>query len=571
MHAYRPTITGSRHMISAGHHAAAHAGFTMLEAGGNAIDAGVAAGIALGVLHTDLVNFAGVAPMMIYLAEKREVVTIDGLGTWPRAADINVFIRQYGGKMPPGILRTVIPAAPYAWITALERYGTMGFGEVAQAAIRFARDGFAMHWLMAGYIEDNEADYRRWPESERVFLPKGRPPRAGEVFAQPELARTLQYMADQEQVHAGQGRVAGLHAARDAFYRGDIAATIAQYHREHGGWVTMQDLGDYRVRFEPPVTTRFGDIDLYACGPWCQGPVLPQALNILSGLDLKAMGHNATAYIHAVTEALKLAFADRHAYYGDPAFVDVPVAQLLSTAYADKRRAAFDSRHAASGMPPAGIVDGRSLPGAPVLGVNQPTPALEPGTSYVCVVDRHGNAFSATPSDASNATPVIPGIGLCPSSRGSQSWCDPALPASVAPGKRPRLTCSPALAMRGGKAYMPFGSPGNDVQPQAMLQVFLNLHVFGMDLQTAVEAPRFATYSFPSSSEPHTYLPARLALENRVAKPTGEALRAMGHDITWWPDWEEAAGAVCAVRVNPETGMLEGGADPRRLSYALGW
>ncbi len=571
MHTYRPTITGSRHMISAGHHAAAHAGYNILEAGGNAIDAGVAAGIALGVLHTDLVNFAGVAPMIIYLAEQREVVTIDGLGTWPRAADINVFIQQYGGKMPPGILRTVIPAAPYAWITALERYGTMRFGDVAQAAIRLARDGFAMHWLMAGYIAEHEADYRRWPESERVFMPRGKPPRAGELFTQPDLARTLQYMVDQETAHAGAGRSAGLHAARDAFYCGDIAATIAHYHRDNGGWVTMQDMADYRVRFEPPVSTRFGDIDLYACGPWCQGPVLPQALNILSGLELKAMGHNSPAYIHAVTEALKLAFADRHAYYGDPAFVDVPMAQLLSPAYANERRKALDPHRAAAGMPAAGIVDQRELAGAPTPSADQATPALEPGTSYVCTIDRHGNAFSATPSDASNATPVIPGTGLCPSSRGSQSWCDPALPASVAPGKRPRLTCSPALALRNGKAYMPFGSPGNDVQPQAMLQAFLNLHVFGMDVQAAVEAPRFATYSFPSSSEPHTYLPARLTLESHVPRATGEALTAMGHDVTWWPKLAEAAGAVCAVRVNPETGILEGGADPRRLSYALGW
>jgi gamma-glutamyltranspeptidase/glutathione hydrolase len=558
-------------MILAGHHAAAHAGFTILEAGGNAIDAGVAAGIALGVLHTDLVNFAGVAPMIVYLADQGEVLSIDGLGVWPRAADINVFIRQYGGKMPPGILRTVIPAAPYAWITALEHYGTMSFGDVAQAAIRFARDGFAMHWLMAGYIEDNEKDYRRWPESQRVFMPNGRPPREGELFVQAELARTLQYMVDQEKAFAGKGRVAGLHAARDAFYKGDIAATIANYHREHGGWVTMQDMADYRVRFEPPVMTRFGDIDLHACGPWCQGPVLPQALNILAGLDLKAMGHNSTAYIHAVTEALKLVFADRHAYYGDPHFVDVPMKQLLSKGYAEQRRKAFNPSKAAPGMPAAGVVDQRTLAGAPTLSPYQPTPSLEPGTSYVCVVDRHGNAFSATPSDASNATPVIPGIGLCPSSRGSQSWCDLKLPASVAPGKRPRLTCSPALALRDCKAYMPFGSPGNDVQPQAMLQVFLNLHVFGMDLQSAIEAPRFASYSFPSSSEPHTYLPARLTLENRIAGAKGDALKAMGHDVTWWPDLEEAAGAVCAVRVNPQTGVLEGGADPRRLSYALGW
>lgn len=569
MPAYRPTLTGTRHMIAAGHHAAAHAGFTVLEAGGNAVDAGVAAGIALGVLQTDLVNFAGVAPMMIYAADRGEVVTIDGLGTWPRQADINVFIKRHGGRMPPGILRTVIPAAPYAWLAALEKFGTMRFGEVAQAAIRLAREGFAMHWLMAGFIAEHEEDYRRWPSSAEVFLPKGRPPKVGELFVQSDLARTLQYMADEEAAHAKGGRVAGLHAARDAFYRGDIAAAIARYHRENEGWVTMEDMGTYSVTFEPPVRTRFGDIDLYACGPWCQGPALPQALNIVSGLDLRKLGHNSPQYIHVVTEALKLAFADRQRYYADPRFVKVPIDVLLSEPYAAERRKEIDPRKAAPGMPAAGNAGRAAAPKLP-----EPTrgeAVQEPDTSYVAVIDRYGNAFSATPSDASSATPVIPGTGLCPSSRGSQSWCDPEHPAAVAPGKRPRLTCNPAMALRNGRALMPFGSPGNDVQPQAMLQVFLNLNVFGMDLQAAVEAPRFATFSFPASSEPHAYYPARLNLEQRISRGTGDALAALGHDVNWWPELERRAGAVCAVRVNPDTGILEGGADPRRLAYALGW
>jgi gamma-glutamyltranspeptidase/glutathione hydrolase len=571
MPAYRPTLTGTRHMIAAGHHAAAHAGFTVLEAGGNAVDAGVAAGIALGVLQTDLVNFAGVAPMMIYVADRREVVTIDGLGIWPRAADINVFVKRHGGKMPPGILRTVIPAAPYAWLTALEKFGTMGFGDVAQAAIRLAREGFAMHWLMAGFIAEHEEDYRRWPSSAEVFLPNGRPPRVGELFVQRDLARTLQYMADEEAAHAKGGRVAGLHAARDAFYRGDIAAAIARYHREHEGWVTLEDMAAYTVTLEPPVRTRFGDIDLYACGPWCQGPALPQALNIVSGLDLRKLGHNSPQYIHVLAEALKLAFADRQRYYADPRFVKVPIDVLLSESYAAERRKCIDPRKAAPGLPAAGEA-GRAAAPKPKL----PQPARgesvqEPDTSYVAVIDRHGNAFSATPSDASSSTPVIPGTGLCPSSRGSQSWCDPDHPAAVAPGKRPRLTCNPAMALRNGRAFMPFGSPGNDVQPQAMLQVFLNLNLFGMELQAAIEAPRFATFSFPASSEPHAYYPARLNLEQRIPRGTGEALAALGHDVNWWPELERRAGAVCAVRVNPDTGILEGGADPRRLAYALGW
>ena len=570
MHAYRPTLTGTRHMISAGHHAAAHAGFMILEAGGNAIDAGVAAGMALGVLQTDLVNFAGVAPMMLYLADRREVVTIDGLGSWPRAADIRVFIEQHGGKMPPGILRTVIPAAPYAWITALEKFGTMSFGEVAQAAVRFASDGFAMHWLMGQYVEENQNSYRRWPSSAEVFLPNGAPPKIGDIFVQRDLGRTIQYMADQEAAHAKRGRVAGLHAARDAFYRGDIAQAIAKYHRDNGGWVTLEDMAAYAVSFEQPYAVRYRDLELYTCGPWCQGPVLAQALNILKGCDLAALGHNSPRYVHIVTEALKLAFADRHRYYGDPKFVDVPMAALLDEAYAEQRRQCIDEFKAAPGMPAAGEV-GSALPRQKSPPATRGEPVSEPDTSYVCVIDRDGNAFSATPSDGSSATPVIPGTGLCPSSRGSQGWCDPSLPGAVAPGKRPRLTCSPAMVLRDGKACMPFGSPGNDVQPQAMLQVFLNLNLFGMDLQSAVEAPRFATYSYPASSEPHAYHPARLNLERRIPQATADTLSALGHDIKWWPELEWRAGAVCAIHVNPDTGVLEGGADPRRLAYALGW
>jgi len=570
MQPFRPVVTGTRHMISAGHHAAAHAGFTVLEAGGNAIDAGVAAGIALGVLQTDRVNFAGVAPIMIYLAQSREVITIDGLGTWPRAASIDVFNREYGGKMPPGILRTVIPAAPYAWITALERFGTMSFGEVAAAAIRLARDGFAMHWFMAEYLDEHQDDYRQWPSSAEVFLPGGVPPQVGDLFVQRDLARTLQYMADQEAAHAGGGRVAGLKAARDAFYRGDIAGAIADYHRAHGGWVTREDMAEYQVSFEPPLRTKFEGVDLFTCGPWCQGPVLAQALQIVAGFDVRALGHNSAQYIHVLTEALKLAFADRHCYYGDPKFVDVPIDVLMSPTYADERRRRIDPARAAPGMPPAGEArDGARVQPLPPPAHGEPAPMAD--TSYVCAVDRHGNAFSSTPSDGSSATPVIPGTGLCPSSRGSQSWCDPRHPAALAPGKRPRLTPSPALVLRDGKACMPFGTPGNDIQPQAMLQVFLNVHAFGMDVQSAIEAPRFASYSYPSSSEPHAYHAGRLNIEGRIPRATGEALQKLGHDVKRWPELEWRAGAVCAIRVNPQTGILEGGADPRRPAYALGW
>src|SRR5262249_18306222 len=304
------------------------------------------------------------------LSGPRKLVNIDGLGTWPRAAAIDYFRREHAGAMPPGILRTVMPAAPAAWIKALHEHGTMSFGEVAQAAIRLTRDGFAMHGFMADYIRDHEDHYRRWPSSAAVFLPKGRAPQVGELFYQRELAASLQYMADEEAAHRDKGRSAGLKAARDAFYRGDIAQKIASYHREHGGWVTLEDLAAYDVRLEPPVKTEFRGIELHACGPWSQGPVLPQTLNVLSGFDLKAMGHNSVAYIHHLTEALKLSFADRHRYYGDPQFVDVPLDVLLSRDYAAARRRLIRSGEAWKEMPPAGDV--RNYPGAAAL----PEPAL---------------------------------------------------------------------------------------------------------------------------------------------------------------------------------------------------
>src|SRR5690349_22899089 len=247
---HRPTIAVTQHAISAGHYLAATAGFDILQAGGNAIDAGVAAGIALGVLQSDLVDVAGVAPIMIYLADKQEVVTIAGLGTWPKALDPQLFMREHGGKIPKGVLRTVVPAAPDAWITALRRYGTMSFGEVAAAATRLARDGFPMYPLMAASLKRHEADHRAWPSTAAVLLPNGRAPQAGEVFRQTDLAASLQYMADEEKAAAarsrnGHGRDAGLEAARDAFYRGDIAKKIVAFMKAEGGLLSADDLADY--------------------------------------------------------------------------------------------------------------------------------------------------------------------------------------------------------------------------------------------------------------------------------------------------------------------------------------
>lgn len=571
----QPMVTAARYMISSGHYLATQAGHAVLEAGGNAIDAGVAAGIALGVVHADQVQFSGVAPMIIYLAEGNETLTISGLGWWPRAARLETLLTEHGGAIPLGLLRTVVPAAPDAFILALERYGTMSFGDVAGAAIRYAREGFTMHKVMAHYIEKNVETYRRWPDNAAIFLSRGRPPGEGELFVQADLARSLQFMVDEERAASRGGRVAGLRAARDAFYRGDLARAMTRYHAEHGGWLTAQDLEEYRSEIERPLSIPFRDLEVLACGPWCQGPVLLQMLALLAGDDLAALGHNTPAYVHLVTEVMKLCFADRERYYGDPRFVRVPMDTLLAPTYAAARRRLVRPDTAWAEMPPAGHVPGvGGVHGsaAPLPSTNaEPSPALPGDTSYVAVVDRHGNAMSATPSDTSWESPIIPGLGFCPSSRGSQSWAVRGHASCVAPGKRPRLTPNPAMALRRGRWVMPFGAPGGDLQPQGMLQVLLNHVVFGMSLQDAVEAPRFVTHSFPGSFAPHPYHPGRLDLERGIGEATGEAVQALGHRVEWLPDLSIATAGVCAVAADREQGVLYGGADPRRAARAMGW
>jgi len=563
---YRSTLYGSRHAASAGHYLAAAAAFSILEAGGNAVDAGCCAGIALGVLHADEVNVAGVAPIMIRTGAGR-VVTIAGLGHWPRRIPADIFMREHKGEMPLGLLRTVVPAAPDAWITALKDFGTLSFGDVVAAAIRFARDGFSVFEYMAEQFKLHEEGYRAWPSNAAIFLPKGRPPTVGERFVQADLAATLQYMVDEERAVSHKGRIAGLEAARGAFYCGDIADRIVRYHEENGGYLSREDLASFHSRYEPPVHTRWRDFDVVTCGPWCQGPMLAQALRMLEKAGLGGLEQNSADYVHLVTEVTKAACADREYRYGDPLFVDVGLEELLSDEHVAERVRAIDRARAMPDMPgplgrPARSIDPPSLLGT--------TAQIDPDTSYCCVVDRWGNAFSATPSDASWRSPVIPGLGIVPSARGTQSRPDPRHPSGVAPGKRPRLTPNPALAVRDDGSVIPFGTPGGDVQVQAMLQVFLNAFHFGMDIQEAIEAPRFATFSFPNSFAPYTHFPGRLCLEDRFPESVLADLRDRGHKLDEkWPAWTRRACSVEAILLDSKTGFLRAGADPRQPAYAI--
>ena len=568
-----PLTRGHHYVVSAGHELAALSAFEALENGGNAIDAGVAAILTLGVVYSDQVSVAGVAPMIVRLAESGEVVTIAGVGGWPRALDADAFIERHGGAIPLGLRRTVVPAAPDACLQALERWGTMTFRDVAARAVRYAREGFPRHPVMLDYVHRYADDFRHWPENVAIWMPGGAVPAPGERLVQADLGRVLQFLCDEERA-AGDDRMAGLAAVRRAFYRGDIASRILAHQREHDGLLAADDLDSFRCQVVPSVSRRFrfgGEaVEVHTCGAWCQGPFLLEALAIAEAAGAGTQEPGTDAYLHTIAETLKLTFADREAYLGDPDFVDVPVATLIGDSYAAERSRAIDPRRASPGMPLPGRIHGHEAYLPPSAACDAP-PGPPPDTSIVCVVDGEGNALCSTPSDTSWDTPVVPGTGLAVSSRGAQSRAVPGHPSCLAPGKRPRLTPNPCLALSPGRWIMPFGTPGGDVQIQANLQTLLGHLAFGMDLQDAVEAPRLVTHSHPDSFAPHAAHPGLVTLEGRIDEATGEALAARGHRVERLADWTHWTGGVCAVRKDLETGEIEGAADPRRVSRALGW
>ena len=567
-------VMGRRWMVAAGHPLAAQAAARVLAAGGNAIDAGVAAGFMLGVVHPDMVCFAGVAPILVHLASTGETFEVSGVGPYPRRASAEFFRTQHDGQIPIGLLRTVVPAAPDAWCAALERWGTLSFADAVAGALECAEHGFPVSAFSASIMANNADRYARFPTSAAVFLRDGKAHAAGQLFVQSELAASIKEMVAAEVRSRSRGRAGAIRAARDAFYKGDIARRIVDYHQREGGLLAFEDLAEYQTEIAPAPKVRFHDYEVAACGFWCQGPVFLQMLNLIEPYDWAALGHNAPRALHILVEAMKLAFADREAYYGDPRFVKVPAEALLSKAYADLRRGLIREDRAWPEMPPAGDPEGKAAVrnghGA-ASRTGEPSHAGTLDTSYVAVIDAEGNAFSATPSDPGGVdSPVIPGLGCVVSPRGSQGWLVPGHASEVAGGKRPRLTPAPSMVLRDGRAFMAFGTPGGDVQQQAMLQVLLNITAFGMPPQQAIEAPRVATRSFPDSFWPHTNSPGRLDVERRIAPETREALARLGHVINEWPDYDWRAGAVCAAVVGRDGARL-GGADPRRGAHAIGW
>lgn len=569
----RPTVTGKSHAVSCGHPLAAAAAMRVLDRGGNAVDAGVTAAMALAILQPDIVSFAGVAPTLVFAQDTGRVTSLAGLGWWPAATDVERLRAEGGASVPEGLLRTVMPAAPATHIEVLRRFGTVTFEEAATPAMELARDGFVVYPFLASNQAARADRLRRWESSAAVFLPGNRPPAAGDVFRQTDLAGAIAGMIAAERNAAG-NRDRKLRAAHDYFYRGPIAEAISAYHARHRGFVTRDDLAAFETPVEDSIRVRYRDCEVHACDVWCQGISLLQALKILEGVDLPALGHNTPEYLHLVAEALNLAFADREAYVGDPKFVKVPTAAMLSDAYAARQLARIDRRRAFGRMPEPGNPAGTTVAGGAAQAAYAQArgkTGMSPDTIYCAVMDRFGNAYSATLSDNTDDTPVIPGTGLAISSRGCQSRLTPGHPAEVKPGKRPRLTPSPALALRDGKPYLCFGTPGGDVQSQSMLQVFLNITAFGMAAQQAVEAPRVYSANFPNSFAPHEMHPGRLSIDGHMPAGIADALAARGHDVEIWPPYPASGGAVCVVKRDPETGRLHAGADPRREAYAVAW
>jgi predicted CoA-binding protein len=385
--------------------------------------------------------------------------------------------------------------------------------------------------------------------------------------------KVITLMVEGERKARRRGRARAIRAARDVFYKGEIARRIAEFHAREGGLLEARDLAEFQVDVAPALRASFRGYEVAACGFWCQGPVLLQMLNLIEPFDFTSLGHNSPRALHLLVEATKLAFADREAYYGDPKHVKVPGDALLSKAYAEVRRALIREDRAWPSMPAAGDPDAMAALRNGAVTAGAPCAAGSPGsldTSYVAVVDAEGNGFSATPSDPNVDSPVVPGVGCVVSPRGSQGWLVPGHPSEVAPGKRPRLTPAPAMAFKDGRLFMPFGTPGGDVQQQAMLQVFLNITAYGMSPQQAVEAPRVATRSFPDSFWPHPDFPGRLDCERGIPAETRAALADLGHLVEERPDGDWRSGAVCAVVVGAD-GTLMAAADPRRGAHAIGW
>ena len=605
---FRPVVRGRRGVVAGGHPLSVEAGMRMLQRGGNAVDAGVATILAASVIEFSHFSFGGEVPILIRMnpravrkgTHQRDagVVVIEGMGTAPakatreffvnrgattratapdssatQSADLPTMAGSKSGLIPStGPLSATVPAVLDACVVALDQYGTKSLAEVMQPAIELA-DGFPIDELRVQYIRTRAPIFSQWADAKRIFLPNGKVPREGDVFVQADLARTLRAIAAVEKQNAGRGRHAALMAARDHFYRGPIGKRIGDYMQAHGGLIAAADLAGWHATVGAPAKGEYRGYEIYKTGFWAQGPMLIEVLNLLESYDLKKMGQNSPAYIHTVTEALKLGFADRDRFYGDPNFVKIP-AQLLSKNYAAMRRSLIDESRASLDQRPGDPANMKPLmASATAVAYNTtPVPEIEKANDTTCVnvIDKDGNMFSATPSGAWLPAVVAGDTGVLMGQRLQSALTDPNSPNVVAPGKRPRITLTPTLILKNGQPFMILSTPGGDNQDQALLQVLLNVIEFGMNPQEAVEAPRFDTQHYVSSFDNHEFLAGVLNVESRIPAEVIKALDGRGHKIKVQSAWGTGSSPTVIV-YDVKSGVISGGADPRRGRYAVAW
>ena len=574
----RGEFRGSRGVVAAGRTFVADAAARVMSTGGNAVDGGVAALFAAAVVEISHFGLGGEAPIVVYSARDRRVVVINGQGPAPRAATPQLFAGR--DSIPGnGPLGATVPAVVDAGAIALERYGTKSLSEVLAPAIELA-DGFPMYEFLRRYLESERKASEPYEWSMKTYYPGGRVAPAGEIFRQPNLAATLRALAAAERraLDEGASRAKGIQAGRDAFYIGSIASRITATVRAAGGVMTDEDLAGYRGRQEEPATVTYRGYAVHKAGFWNQGPALLQTLRLLEGFDLAAMGAGSPDAIHTIVEAIKLAYADRDRYYGDPDFARVPGAALLSEPYAAVRRRLIDPRKASVEQRPG---DPERV--APTLTLRQPFPGWhqplspsppgEPGdTTAIQVADAEGNLFSATPSSGwlLGGAFVAGDTGVPMSNRMQAFRLDPASPNVLAGGKRPRTTLTPSVVLKDGRPFLAIGTPGGDSQDQQILLVLLNIIDFGMDVQAAIEAPRVNSLHPQSSFDDHRAQPGVLEAELSLPARVLDDLRARGHVIRPRPPYGISTGVV-AAGIDPASGRLRGGADPRRERALVIW